>query len=675
MPKRRKSEDSSEGESSGDDEPQSNNGSNKTPANVADDDSSSSSDDGDHEWTSAGAKKSKKSKKKNKSNNKSSSSSNKKHKGSPTGDDDDDEEREEGEIEDDDDDDKSDDDFAEEFNDGYDENLMGDEADQERLAQMTEKEREEELFNRSEKREVLRARFEIERKLRMQRKAEKSSSSSVPTIPSNLTETKTTVRRRNLEDKNTRSASLRHLKEQRDKKKAKQQRLRAADVYSSSSSDDDDDDDVTTGQGSSYVGPVGAARKSSSSSSSDTSSDDSDVDGVTRHRSNKSRHHSDEFSNDEKDDYVISLADLNSIRVTRNQMEAWCHTPFFAKTVKDAFVKMGIGAKNAKPVYRIVQILDVFEAPDVYNLNKTRTNKMIKVRYGKAEKSFRLEYISNTDFAANEFTEWKEKLEAEKIDLPKKSMIVSKQNDLAMAVNYQYTESELDSMLKEKAKFSKNPSNYAMKKTQLLKEKEHAEQMNDYVEAERIQKRLNEIEERAKELDKQRTHTIAAISFINERNRLRNIQEAEKAILAEAEKERASGTDDPFKRRKCAPQLFTLKNQKNQAQTDGNGTNGSENSVVDAANPKSNTFSDSKSNSLISTKDKGNSSPNRVDDGDLFNAHNFEIQLDFDIQTSTLPPTAPVNSTNGSVNLNVSSSSNSRRSLNLEEYKKKKGLI
>ena len=46
----------------------------------------------------------------------------------------------------------------EEFNDGYDENLMGDDNDQARLASMTEKEREEELFNRNERREVMKTR-------------------------------------------------------------------------------------------------------------------------------------------------------------------------------------------------------------------------------------------------------------------------------------------------------------------------------------------------------------------------------------------------------------------------------------------------------------------------------------------------------------------------------------
>ena len=51
------------------------------------------------------------------------------------------------------------------FDDGLDDNLVGDEADRRKLAMMTEKEREQELFNRMEKREALKTRMEIEQVL------------------------------------------------------------------------------------------------------------------------------------------------------------------------------------------------------------------------------------------------------------------------------------------------------------------------------------------------------------------------------------------------------------------------------------------------------------------------------------------------------------------------------
>lgn len=44
------------------------------------------------------------------------------------------------------------------FDDGYDENFIGDEEDRLRLEQMTEKERETEIYHRSERREMLKTR-------------------------------------------------------------------------------------------------------------------------------------------------------------------------------------------------------------------------------------------------------------------------------------------------------------------------------------------------------------------------------------------------------------------------------------------------------------------------------------------------------------------------------------
>lgn len=68
-------------------------------------------------------------------------------------------ELEEGEVSDSDEDSASDSsDSQEEFNDGYDDQLMGDEEDRKRLAQMTEVEREKEIYKRIEQREVMKTR-------------------------------------------------------------------------------------------------------------------------------------------------------------------------------------------------------------------------------------------------------------------------------------------------------------------------------------------------------------------------------------------------------------------------------------------------------------------------------------------------------------------------------------
>merc|ERR1712083_1068433 len=72
-------------------------------------------------------------------------------------------ESEEGEI-------SSNDSAKEEFDDGLDEDLIGDSEDRARLEKMTEREREEELFKRAENREAEKKRFEIQKKLKKEHK-------------------------------------------------------------------------------------------------------------------------------------------------------------------------------------------------------------------------------------------------------------------------------------------------------------------------------------------------------------------------------------------------------------------------------------------------------------------------------------------------------------------------
>lgn len=83
---------------------------------------------------------------------------------------DEDSEVEEGQVSSSDSDSSSD----SEFNDGFDENLMGDEEDRSRLEGLSEKERETEIFKRIERRDMMKTRWEIERKLRIAKKAERA---------------------------------------------------------------------------------------------------------------------------------------------------------------------------------------------------------------------------------------------------------------------------------------------------------------------------------------------------------------------------------------------------------------------------------------------------------------------------------------------------------------------
>lgn len=110
-------------------------------------------------------------------------------------DDDEKSEMEEGQVSSDESSDSSD----SEFNDGYDENLMGDEEDQARLQALSEKERETEIFKRSERRDALRRRWEIEQKLRQAKRAERAKDKTKPKVNKIKKEGK---RKKNEQEKN-----------------------------------------------------------------------------------------------------------------------------------------------------------------------------------------------------------------------------------------------------------------------------------------------------------------------------------------------------------------------------------------------------------------------------------------------------------------------------------------
>jgi len=80
---------------------------------------------------------------------------------------------------------------------------------------------------------------------------------------------------------------------------------------------------------------------------------------------------------------------------------------------------------------------------------------------------------------------------------------------LALRLNLEYISPQI---IKEKDRFRKNPFNYAMRKTSLMKAKDMAESQGNSEEASRIATQLEELEERATTLDKQRQENIAGIT-------------------------------------------------------------------------------------------------------------------------------------------------------------------
>ncbi|XP_050540392.1 RNA polymerase-associated protein Rtf1 [Daktulosphaira vitifoliae] len=523
-------------------------------------------------------------------------------------------------------------DSEEEFNDGYDDELMGDEEDRERLAQMTEKERETEIFKRIEAREIMKTRFEIEKKLKRAKKKEykeqkstenrstssnKSESSYQPnSIPLDLKD-RVKERKKNVEEnkgKGDKKAAMSLLKARREEKKEREEEKEKQQKKEKDKKGDDEDEETSDKQA-----DQNRTKLKASDIYSDDSASSSDSDSSESVKKNRNFRDSDSDTNEKNVQYITKQEELNKIRLSRFKMEKFVHLPTFKNTVIGCFVRIGIGNYNGVPVYRVAEICDVCETAKVYQLGSTRTNKGLKLRHGTNEKVFRLEFISNQEFTESEFSKWKELCQLNRISLPTIDDIEKKVKDIKAALAYQFKEEDVEKIVREKGRFKTNIHNYAMKKTSLMKERDDAQALGKVEDVLRIEQELSELEERANHLDKMRTSTISSISYINDRNRKRNVEEAEKAILEELKANKGKKIDDPFTRRSTKPCMkFRAKANSpgtDEAISEVDGSNKNDKSIENKNN-------DGSSKGVLGTTLKCD---------DLYAVHDFDIDLNIQL--------------------------------------------
>ena len=140
------------------------------------------------------------------------------------------------------------------------------------------------------------------------------------------------------------------------------------------------------------------------------------------------------------------------------------------------FVRIGIGSdpSTGLPVYRCSEVVDVVETLKVYSVGKARTNVGLRLKFGRQERVFRLEFISNSIWNPQEFLKWKITCEEANMALPSLEFVRNKIAEIKKAMSYEYTSEDVDKIVAQKERFHKHPVNYAMYKARLLKEKDLA---------------------------------------------------------------------------------------------------------------------------------------------------------------------------------------------------------
>merc|ERR1712083_996351 len=383
--------------------------------------------------------------------------------------------------------------------------------------------------------------------------------------------------------------------------------------------------------------------------------------------------------------YIETQEDLEPIRLSRFKMEKFVHLPFFKKLVMNCFVRIGIGQFQGRSVYRAAEIIDVVETGKVYFVGKIRTNVGTKLKFGKEERVFRLEFISNQRISPQEFVKWKEACADANLTLPTIESVKTKAKEIKQALNFSFTSDDVDKMVAQKEKFQRNPVNYAMRKARLIKDKEVAIGQGDDERAKQMETKLNELEERAEELDKKRTSTISSVSLINDRNRKANVSKAEQAIEIEIERKKREGVEsNPFKRKACLPRLPNITKKGEGAVAKAAPTEQKENMkkipipLIPVKRKPEDEDKDDDSKEKTKKKAKlGSGLPLSMQKEDLFDAHNFDIEIDVNTDLMGSPNPDSVGAMVAPISLKPTSSERApaKRSFNLDDYKKKRGLI
>ncbi|CAI4222732.1 unnamed protein product [Auanema sp. JU1783] len=423
---------------------------------------------------------------------------------------------------------------------------------------------------------------------------------------------------------------------------------------------------------------------SDSSSSSESSSNSSRSSSSSRSPSPARRHSEDEREAESKKP-IDTKDELIRARLSRFKLSKIVHAPFFGEVVKGCFVRIQTGPiPGSKSKYRIAKVLDVVQTAKVYSLEGTKTNKGLKLKWGKHERVYRLEYVSNTEFPDDEYHEWKE-ITAQEDIMPTIEHIQKKFKEIAKAMNHSFTSAEIDLMLKEKGRFTKAPKNYALSKGELMKKKEYAEQCGNLRDAQKLQREIEELDSKAEQLDKARSADISGITWINQRNR----NKMKQAFLGNEIHVDMTTGDDPFTRKKERMKVVSSSGRKEKS--DVNPKDDDEDDLPPGAEEKPKVSSathsaapaqapSTSSSTMKSSFMPSLSSSSRTSksSNDLFNLHRQINQIELDIDLNKLTATRDTlpgrldDFDAGIMRAPTAMPADNRRMVSLDDYRKRK---
>lgn len=411
-----------------------------------------------------------------------------------------------------------------------------DDEDRENLLEMDEVQREQILFDRSQEMERY-----TEKKYLQQRMKQQSAGAGDKKATRSSNRTKQTV--------GNKSSKLDKLSELRKQREQKTRRQAGADDYDDDEEEEEDDDEEQE------------------EDEEDAYGDEDDE--VVWGSATKSKYKPRSYER-------AKMEDINKIRLGRSLLAKHCFYSNFSDVVVDTFGKINLGMdkRTRKPIYRMVQIVDVKSIPEKpYNLPSSKCDIYLTVSQNRSQKKdFPISIFSDGDISLEEFERYLKELSKTDDDLPYLYDVEEKYDQLQAFLNKGLSDKDVNDMIEKKQKMLGTMRSFdaVFQKTKLMDELKIAKQQNDGAKVKQLAEKIKLLEDML--LSNAAQNETSGMSKVNERNRklnqtnvrkaeLKNISELKKALDG---KEGLGG--DPFSRLKTVTRMFyqDLVNQENE---------------------------------------------------------------------------------------------------------------
>ncbi|KAL6991033.1 Protein RTF1 [Sarracenia purpurea var. burkii] len=251
------------------------------------------------------------------------------------------------------------------------------------------------------------------------------------------------------------------------------------------------------------------------------------------------------------DSDMPTFEDIKEISIRRSKLAKWFMEPFFDELIVGCFVRVGIGKSKTGSIYRLCMVrnVDASDPDRQYKLENKMTYKYLNVVWGNETSAARwqMAMVSDSPPVKEEFDQWVKEVERSGGRMPSKQDVLEKKEAIQKTNTFVYSAATVKQMLQEKKSATRRPLNVAAEKDRLRREMEVAKGKNDELEVEKIKARLQELE--ASRQVQEKDAKAIRLAEMNRRNRVENFKNASNLKPVNTGLKAGEAGYDPFSRR------------------------------------------------------------------------------------------------------------------------------